>query len=256
MPPRTLLTCISVFVVLSAGAAEPKPKLKPALLLPTIVRPVEFTDGTLAGRVSRGEIGRMGQRELELGEGHSYEFVSLGDRELETRNLATYRRAMLGGGQVNSGYAVACAGHFAIGVSIWEFLKQAKPSRVTHFDKHWIGTLSVDLVYCYGSEEKKQRVADVKAGKNLVDYQKKGEIRQLKIEEKSATFEGYRSYRIEWLASGDLNGDGAEDRLILVHRWALEGTASSTDFYLVTRKSTKASCSVVKSYLEKNDLAH
>jgi hypothetical protein len=79
-----------------------------------------------------------------------------------------------------------------------------------------MGTISVDLVGWVGSAERKRREADVKAGKSLSDYAKGGGVQCLKIGEKTSTFEADRNYRIEWLAAGDVNGDGIEDRL--VHR--------------------------------------
>lgn len=253
MNHQLLLLCLSILVALAAPAEEPK--TEPALLPAIAVTPIKFVDGTLIGEVGREEIERMGQRELKLDGGHSYEFVTKGKTVVETRTLAAYRNAILGGGELVGGYATACADRFIAGWSTWEFLQQTKPARVSHFDQNWMGTLSVDLVGWVGSDEKQQREDDVKAGKTLADYQKSGKILRLMIGKKSTTFNGYRSCRIKWLASGDVDGDGVEDRLILVHLWAPEGSASIKGTYLVSRPSAATSCSNVKPFLEQNSSA-
>jgi hypothetical protein len=247
---RLLQTCLPILLALVASADEPQSE---STLLPvSVVKPVEFVDGTFAGKVTADEIGRMGRRELKFDGGHSHDFVTKDGETVETRTLTAYRDAMLGGGALDNGYATACASRFVEGWGIWEFLRDAKPARLSHFDKNWMGTLSVDLVGWVGSAERKRREADVKAGKSLSDYAKGGGVQCLKIGEKTSTFEADRNYRIEWLAAGDVNGDGIEDRLILVHYWAPEGRASIKETSVVTRSSASVSCSTVRPFLEKN----
>ena len=250
---RTLYPCFSILIALVASADEPH---SDSTLLPvSVVKPVEFVDGTFAGNVTTEEIGRMGRRELKLDGGHSHDFVTKDGETVETRTLTAYRDAILGGGTLDNGYATACASRFVEGWSIWEFLRHAKPARLSHFDKDWMGTLSVDLVGWVGSDERKRREADVKAGKSLSDYAKSGGVQSLSLGEKTSTFEAHRNYRIQWLAAGDVNGDGIEDRLILVHYWAPEGSASIKETCVVTRSSASVSCSTVRPFLEKNTAA-
>jgi hypothetical protein len=52
--------------------------------------------------------------------------------------------------------------------------------------------------------------------------------------------------------AGDVNGDGTEDRLHLVHCWALDGSAWIKQTCLVTRSSALVSYSTVRLSLEKN----
>jgi hypothetical protein len=250
---RVLPRLLSLLAVLPAVAAEPVPS--PGEIPRLISSRLVFTDGRLSGPVSQAEIDGMGQRTLKLSGGHSYDFLMKEDQVFETRTLAEYRDAIQGGAEVHGGYALACAVRFCEGWSTWSFLRQAKPARVSHFGKGWLGTLSVELVGWYGSDEMKQREADVKAGKNLLDYQKAGEISALVLKEKSASFDSHRKFKIEWLAAGDFDGDGTEDRLIRVSEWADPGTAFLSESYLVTRKSPSVPCSSLKSFLGKSMLA-
>jgi hypothetical protein len=249
-----LFSILVSFPTLVAAAGEPQSKTAEAP--PSVVRRVIFTDGTLIGSIGREEIERMGRRELKLGGGHSNDFLSKEGKVIETRTLAAYRDAILGGWKVHGHYAVACAGTYADAWSIWEFMQKAKPARVSHFGKDWLGGLSVSFLPWYGSDEKAALAADVKAGKNLKDYQESGEIRKLVIKEKSATFEGVRGHRIEWLASGDIDGDGIEDRLVRISEWAIEGSAFCGESYVVTRKSIDARCSMIEEFLPESGVAH
>ena len=54
---RTLYPCFSILIALVASADEPQ---SDSTLLPvSVVKPVEFVDGTFAGNVTAEEIGRM-----------------------------------------------------------------------------------------------------------------------------------------------------------------------------------------------------
>jgi hypothetical protein len=145
---------------------------------------------------------------------------------------------------------------FCEGWSTWSFLRQARPAKVSHFREDWLGLLSVDFIGWYGSDEMKQREADVKSGKNLLDYQKAGEISALVIKEKSASFDSHRKFKIEWLAAGDFDGDGTEDRLVRISERADPGTAFISESYVVTRKSPSVPCLQLKPFLEESTLAH
>lgn len=257
MKRRTLPLFCSLLVAYPALAAVAgEPQVKSAETPPAIVRRVKFTDGSLVGSISREEIERMGLRELKLGGGHTHDFLSKEDKVIETRTLAAYRDAILGDWEIQGRYAVACACKYAEAWSIWEFLQKAKPARVSHFGEDWLGTLSVSFLPWYGRDEEAALEADVKAGKNLKDYQESGEIRKLEVEAKSATFEGARGHRIEWLASGDIDGDGVEDRLVRISRWAIEGSAFMSYSYVVSRKSIDARCSMVEEFLPECAVAH
>jgi hypothetical protein len=249
-----LFSLLVGFPALAEVAGEPQ--AKSAGTPPAIVSPVKFTDGSLVGQIGSEEIERMGRRELKLGGGHTHDFLSKDGEVIETRTLAAYRDAILGGWNVHGKFAVACAGTYAEAWSIWDFLQKAKPARVSHFGKDWLGTLSVSFLPWYGSDERVALEADVKAGKNLKDYQQSGEIRKLEVEAKSATFEGVRGHRIEWLASGDIDGDGIEDRLIRISGWAIEGSAFCGGSYVVSRKSIDARCSVIEEFLPESGVAH
>jgi hypothetical protein len=250
----SLFSLLVAFPALAAvvGESEAKSTETP----PAIVSQVKLTDGTLVGSFSREETERMGRRELKPGGGHTHDFLSKKGKVIETRTLAAYRDAILGRRDVQGSYAVACSTTYAEAWSIWEFLKTAKPARVSHFGKWWLGTLSISFLPWYGRDEEAALDADVKAGKNLKDYQESGEIRKLEVEAKSATFEGARDHRIEWLASGDVDGDGFEDRLIRISQWAIKGSAFSGRSYVVRRKSIAARCSMIEEFLPASGVAH
>jgi hypothetical protein len=245
---------LSLFVIQTARTEESR--APHGLIHPVIIQPVKFKDGTLTGAVGASEIAAMGGRPLKIDDGHSDQFVSLKNVEVQTATLASYRDAIQRGGEIIGGHAIASADRFCNGWAIWEFMSIAKPSRLSIFEKDWLGSLPVGLIDWVGSEERREREADSKDGKRLLDYQKSGKIKKLLVKEKVVTFEGYRSYRIEWLASGDYDGDGLEDRLICVDRWATEGSAFFSESCIVSPKGSKNHSLVFHGHLSESDVSH
>lgn len=256
MNHRVLLYLLCLLSSSSLPAFLNESEGKVAEAAPIIVSGIHFSDGRLVGIPTRKEIAAMGQRELKLGGGHSHDFLGKDGKIVETRTIAAYRDAILDDCSIEGAYATACAGTFAEGWSTWEFMQKAKPARVSHFDKEWLGTLSVSFLSWCGSDEEAALEDAVKAGKNLKDYQKSGGLRKLVIKEKSASFESHRSFRIEWMASGDIDGDGIEDRLVRISRWAIEGSAFMGESFVVKRKAGDQPCSILEDFLPESSVAH
>lgn len=230
---------------------------KTAVLPRTIYGALRFSDGTLSGRVTPADVRHMGDRKLWIDQGHSDTFVSVKGSFVATPSLTSYAKAMKDGGSIEGGYANACAVRYVRGLGMLEFLRNSVDSRVSHFGEHWMGALSVQLIGWHSEEEKLRQDRDINAGKSLLDYAAAGRIQKLRRKGNILTFSNdWRDHEIEWLASGDLDHDGVEDRLILMKSWAREGSASMTETYVVTWKKRSDKCAIIQSYPEDNIVAH
>ena len=212
--------------------------VKPAVLPRKIIGTLRFTNGTLSGPVTEAEIRSMGERKLRVAEGDDT-FLTLDGELVPTPSLDAYGKAMKDGGSIQSWFGNARARPFVRGFGILEFLRNSIDSRVSYFSEHWMGALSVELIGWDEPEEKGQIDADVQAGKTLLDYAAAGTIKKLHRKGDTLTYSSsYQDHEIELLASGDLDHDGAEDRLILIKSWSREGTGSSTTTHVVSWKKT------------------
>ena len=221
--------------------------VKPAVLQRKIIGTLRFTNGTLSGPVTEAEIRSMGERKLRVAEGDDT-FLTLDGELVPTPSLDAYGKAMKDGGSIQSWFGNARARPFVRGFGILEFLRNSIDSRVSYFSEHWMGALSVELIGWDEPEEKVQIDADVQAGKTLLDYAAGGLDPQ--------NWTPINDHEIELLASGDLDHDGAEDRLILIKSWSREGTGSSTTTHVVSWKKRSDKSATGRSYPEGNVTAH
>lgn len=230
-------------------------KAKPAVLPCKITGAIRFTDGTLSGLVKEADVRSMGERKLRVGEGADT-FVKLDGKLVTTPTLDAYGKAMKDGGSIESWFGAAMAVPYVRGLGVLEFLRKSVDSRVSHFSERWMGALSVGLIDYDESADKARREADVQAGKTLLDYAAAGKIKKLHRKGGTLTYSSsYQDHEIEWLASGDLDRDGAEDRLIQIKSWSREGRAAYTMTYVVSWKKRSEKCASVRPYPEDNIVA-
>jgi hypothetical protein len=156
-----------------------------------------------------------------------------------------------------SRFAVSMSSTFVAGVGIWQFLRAAKSSRSSSFAPYWLRLLPVEIVHWHGSDEREERERDALSGKTITDYRKSGHLISLATTKTSVDFScGHREVEIAWLASGDLDDDGLEDRLLLISTRATEGSALGIETFVASQSSTKPSRIVLRPSPEGNSVWH
>jgi hypothetical protein len=224
---------------------------------PSIHRPMVFTDGIIKGVVTPAQIESMGHRPLFMEEGRNNKFIILNDQLVTTPSLAEFSQALEKGGDIHGRFAVSMSSTFVAGVGVWQFLRAAKSSRSSSFSPYWLWLLPVDIVHWHGSDEREERERDALSGKTITDYRKSGHLISLTATKTSVDFScGYREVEVTWLASGDLDDDGLEDRLLLISTRATEGSALGIETFVASQSSTKPSRIVLRPFPEGNGVWH
>jgi hypothetical protein len=160
---------------------------------------------------------------------------------VHAETVSQYVAAINGGACAMSTFEMSMQGFFIYATDTLTFLDRAKPSRQSLMGRSNLLDLSVSFLFWQGREEENRLKQHAAAGFSLRDYQKAGRITEVKFgKDGRLSFEfSNKEYVIHWMARGDEDGDGLEDRLISVAKYNIGGTGRIYDTYTVSKKKAK-----------------
>ena len=219
----------------------------PQRIAPGVITPIAFVRFKAVGDVSRKRAGQLMNQKLKIGsdEKGAYEFLAVQDGDHykpygRTETVSQYMKAIRNGAEPIGCFGNSMDSFFTHATATLMYLKQAKPSKKNLMDHSSLLDLSVSFLNWRGSDEKQLLAKQAKAGFTLRKFKRSGKIVNVKIGRNWLDFDyGGCYYSIRWMAHGDINGDGVEDRLIGVGVAYIGGTGRYYSSYLVTKKQAK-----------------
>jgi hypothetical protein len=160
---------------------------------------------------------------------------------VRTETVSQYVAAINGGAAAMDTFEISMMSFFSDATDSLVFLDRAKPSRQSLIERSNLMDLSVSFLSWHGRDEQNRLKQHADAGFSLRDYQKAETITKVKFgKDGRLSFEfSDKEYVIHWLARGDEDGDGLEDRLISVGVYYNGGSGRYYSNYTVTKKKAK-----------------
>ena len=216
-----------------------------------VVESIDFVDGKVTGEVNDEILVKLLNRKLIVGAEDGYEFLKKdADSDyLRTETVAQYRRARAEGAGPWTTYDISMDSFFVNAGGALRFLEKSKDAEKSAFKDNWMRQLSMSLISWVGSDEEVIYERDKAAGVSLADYAKDKKIQFTESSLSDLQFETeYKSYTVYWLASGDYDGDGFEDRLISVGWHNKGGSGRGFDTYLAKYPDSKKSVVLLEDF--------